>query len=64
VKLEVFDLMGRRVRTPVNQSQQAGSYAITLDGRNERGEAVSSGVYLYQLRAGEFVQARRMALVR
>jgi uncharacterized delta-60 repeat protein len=64
VKLVIFDVQGRAVRTLVNQSQQAGRYAITWDGRNERGEQVGSGVYLYQLRAGEFVQARRMALVR
>jgi hypothetical protein len=64
VKLVIFDLVGRRVRTLVDQRQQAGRYAITWDGRNEQGQVVSSGVYLYQLRAGNFVQVRRMALVR
>jgi hypothetical protein len=72
VKLEIFDMMGRHVRTLVNQRQPAGRYAITWDGRNEQGEALASGVYLYQLRAGDpsagsgrgFVQTRRMALVR
>ncbi|MDZ7290755.1 MAG: T9SS type A sorting domain-containing protein, partial [candidate division KSB1 bacterium] len=64
VKLVIFDLMGRRVRTLVDQRQQSGRYAITWDGRNEQGEVVTSGVYIYQLRAGNFVQTRRMALVR
>ncbi|MDZ7362986.1 MAG: SBBP repeat-containing protein [candidate division KSB1 bacterium] len=64
VKLEIFDLLGRRVRTLVDQRQPAGRYAITWDGRNEKGEVVTSGVYLYQLHAGNFVQTRRMALVR
>ncbi|MDZ7292991.1 MAG: T9SS type A sorting domain-containing protein [candidate division KSB1 bacterium] len=64
VKLVIFDLMGRHVRTLVNQRQPAGRYTITWDGRNEQGEALASGVYLYQLRAGNFVQTRRMALVR
>jgi len=64
VKLEIYDLMGRRVRTLVNQRQQAGQYAITWDGRNEQGQAVASGTFIYQLRAGTFMQVRRMALVR
>jgi len=64
VKLEIFDLMGRRVRTLVNQRQQAGGYVITWDGRNEQGQQVASGTFIYQLRAGTFTQRRRMALVR
>ncbi len=44
--------------------QPTGCYTITCDGRNEQGEAAASGTFLYQLRAGDFVQARRMALVR
>jgi hypothetical protein len=64
VKLEIFDITGRQVRSLVQQIQQAGRYTITWDGRNEQGEALASGVYLYQLRAGSFVQTRRMALVR
>jgi len=63
VKLMIYDIMGRQVRTLVNQSQQAGRYEITWDGRNELGEAIASGLYIYQLRAGNFVQARSMALV-
>lgn len=64
VKLLIFDMLGRRVRTLVDQRQPAGRYAITWDGRNEQGEAIASGVYIYQLRVGSFVQTRRMALVR
>jgi len=64
VKLEIFDMLGRRVRTLVDQRQQAGRYAMTWDGRNEQGESVASGTFIYQLRAGSFVQARKMALVR
>ncbi|MDZ7363850.1 MAG: T9SS type A sorting domain-containing protein [candidate division KSB1 bacterium] len=64
VKLDIYDLQGRQVRTLVNQRQPAGRYTITWNGRNEQGEALASGVYLYQLRAGNFVQTRRMALVR
>jgi len=64
VKLMIFDMLGRHVRTLVNQTQQAGRYAITWDGRNEQGQQVASGTFIYQLRAGTFTQRRRMALVR
>ncbi|MGH7602042.1 MAG: FlgD immunoglobulin-like domain containing protein, partial [bacterium] len=69
VKLVIYDMLGRRVRTLVDQPQQAGRYAITWDGRNEQGQNVASGTFIYQLSAGDrsgqaFVQTRRMALVR
>jgi hypothetical protein len=64
VQLAIYDLMGRRVRTLVQQKQQAGRYEIAWDGRNEQGEAITSGWYIYQIRAGAFTQTRRMALVR
>jgi len=72
IKLMIFDMLGRHVRTLVEQRQQAGRYAVTWDGRNEQGQNVASGVFLYQLRVanpikggtGNFVQTRRMALIR
>ncbi len=64
VKLMIFDMLGRRVRTLVDQRQPAGRYAVTWDGRNEQGENVASGTFIYQLRAGSFVQNRKMAFVR
>jgi len=64
VQLAIWDLTGRRVRTLVQQQQPAGQYEVIWDGRNEQGEAIASGLYNYQLRAGTFTQARRMALVR
>ncbi|MGH7450808.1 MAG: FlgD immunoglobulin-like domain containing protein, partial [bacterium] len=80
VKLVIYDMLGRRVRTLVDQRQQAGRYAITWDGRNEQGQNVASGTFIYQLRVADpvkggtgdsstgsgqvFVQTRRMALVR
>jgi flagellar hook assembly protein FlgD len=57
-------MLGRHVRTLVNQTQQAGRYAINWDGRNEQGRPVASGTFFYQLRAGNFVKTLRMALIR
>ena len=79
VQLAIFDVTGRRVCTLVQQRQQAGRHVVAWDGRNERGEALASGLYIYQLRAvpstssastssaatgKAFVQARYLTLVR
>ena len=64
VTLEIFDLLGREIATLVNGEQPAGRYTVRWDGKDERGESVSSGMYLYQLRAGMNVTTKRMVLVR
>jgi len=64
VELQIFDRLGRRVRTLVNQLQPAGRYAITWDGRNELGQAIASGVYFYRLRAGEFARTKKLTVVK
>jgi hypothetical protein len=63
VEVAIFNLLGEQIRTLTNQRQAAGQYRILWDGRNENGKSVPSGVYLYRLRAGEFVQTRKMILM-
>jgi flagellar hook assembly protein FlgD len=65
VTLKIYNLLGEEVVTLVRDEQKAAGYhAAVWDGRNARGQIVASGVYLCQLHAGNFVQTRRMALVR
>lgn len=65
VRLEVFDASGRRVRTLVNERQPGpGHYEIVWDGIDAAGLRVSSGVYLYQLRAGDVMETKRMVLLK
>ena len=59
VRLEVFDLLGRRVATLVDGVQAAGRYEVVFDG-----SGLSDGVYLYRMAAGTFVETRRMVLAR
>lgn len=63
VEAAIFNLLGERIRTLVNQRQTAGQHRLQWDGRNEFGMPMPSGVYLYRLRAGEFVQTRKMVLM-
>jgi len=62
--LQVYDLAGRRVRTLVDGEMAAGTFTAEWNGRDAQGAAVSSGIYLYRLVAGDFVQTKRMVLVK
>ena len=59
VKLSVFDITGKLVKTLVNQTQNPGSYSVSFDASN-----LASGIYIYKLKSGSFEQSRRMILLR
>jgi hypothetical protein len=63
VRLEVFNLLGRKVRTLVEEGHAAGAYSVTWDGTTDAGTAVATGVYVYRLQAGSFSQTRTMVLL-
>ncbi len=64
VVLTIYDVMGKIVKTLVDIEQPAGDYTIHWDGKDIDGRPVASGAYLYKLTAGEFMQTKRMMLVR
>ncbi|MGH7494707.1 MAG: VPS10 domain-containing protein [bacterium] len=65
VNLAIYNSAGRLVRTLVEELQQAaGAYQVQWNGRNNAGETLASGVYLYRLEAGEFVRTRKMVFVK
>ncbi len=64
VKLEIFNMLGQRISVPVNERQNAGSKHIHWIGRDSNGNEIASGVYFYRLRAGEYVQTRKMLLLK
>ena len=64
VTLKIYNLLGQEVRTLVNARQAPGAQSVVWDGRDHAGRPVSSGIYIYQLRAGREVQSRKMLLVR
>ncbi|HXG00823.1 MAG TPA: T9SS type A sorting domain-containing protein [Bacteroidota bacterium] len=59
VRLEVFNLLGQRVETLVNGFKEAGTYTLQFDASD-----LPTGIYFYRLQAGQFVQTRKMILVR
>ena len=69
VAITIYDTKGTRVRRLALGNQAAGYYAARgkaayWDGRNEDGEAVASGIYIYQFRAGDYAATRRMVIVK
>jgi len=64
VSLRVYDVGGAEVRTLVDANKAAGSYALQWNGRDNKGNAVSSGVYFYRISAGSFSDVRKMTLLK
>ncbi|HEY6866470.1 MAG TPA: FlgD immunoglobulin-like domain containing protein, partial [Candidatus Eisenbacteria bacterium] len=64
VRLEVYDLGGRRVRTLVDGVGEAGTRHVVWDGKGESGARVPAGVYLMRLEAGGVHQVRRVQVIR
>jgi beta-glucanase (GH16 family) len=61
VSLKVYDMLGHEIAALVNEEQQIGKYSIKFDAANN---ALPSGIYFYQLRAGDFIQTKKMILMR
>jgi len=64
VNLVVYDMLGQKVRTLIDNEQEAGYYSVRWDGTNDFGSKVSSGIYIYRLQAGNFVQTMKMNLMK
>jgi hypothetical protein len=64
VMIEIFNTLGQKVRTLLNESKGAGSHSIEWTGTDDAGDPVSTGVYLYRLTAGDVAQTKKMLLVK
>jgi flagellar hook assembly protein FlgD len=62
--LKIYNVRGQLVRILVDEPEQAGTYEVTWDGRDQNGDEVASGVYLYRLQAGDFNQSKKMVLMK
>jgi len=64
VELSIYNLLGQRVVTLVDQPMSQGTYRTTWDGRDDSGGRVASGVYFYRLEAEHFVEVKKMVLLK
>jgi len=64
VTLSIYDMLGREITQLVNISQQAGFKSVQWDATDNMGRPVTAGVYIYKIEAGEFVETRKMVLLK
>lgn len=64
VVLTIYDLLGNEIKTLVNKQESSGIKTVVWDATNQANEAMSTGVYLYQIQAGKFIQTKKVLLVK
>jgi hypothetical protein len=64
VKIKVYDILGREVKTLVNVERSPGIYSVQWNGDNNYGSKVASGIYIYRVVAGTFIQVKKMILLK
>ena len=64
VSIRVFDILGREVKTLIDQQMTAGSHSVEWNADNNLGGKVSTGMYIYRITAGSFVATRKMSFIK
>jgi hypothetical protein len=64
VNLAIYNLLGQRISTVVDEYQTAGHKVVRWNGTDEEGNNVASGVYFYRIQAGDFVKSKKMVLMK
>ena len=62
--LAIYNILGQKVRILVDEEKSPGNYKVIWDGKNQKGNEVFSGIYFYQLKAGDYKETRKMSLLR
>jgi hypothetical protein len=64
VSIKIYDALGKEVRSLIDEAQNAGTHNLLWDAVNNYGQRVSSGVYFYRIVAGDFVQTKKMLMIK
>ena len=64
VSIAIYDVMGRNIRTLMNVNQAAGYHSVRWDAKNDIGEGVAAGMYIYTIQAGDFRATKKMVLLK
>jgi len=64
VTILIYNSLGQKVRTLVNKNFTAGQHIVNWNGLSDEGSTVASGVYFYRIKAGDFIESRKMVLIR
>ncbi|UCE05098.1 MAG: T9SS type A sorting domain-containing protein, partial [bacterium] len=64
VNLTIYDLLGRKIRTLISETRAPGNYIVIWDGRDENGYKMPSGVYMYTLKSDDFIETKKMLMMK
>ena len=64
VNITIYDMLGKKVKTLINQTQDAGYRSVIWNATNNYGKPISAGIYLYQIQAGEYISTKKMVLLK
>jgi hypothetical protein len=64
ITLVIYNILGQKVRTLLDEERMPGNYQVFWDGKDQKGNEISSGIYFYQLKAGEYKETRKMSLLK
>ena len=64
VTLKVFDVLGKEIATLVNEKQSPGEYEVPFSINQFSGYQLPSGIYFYTLRAGDYVETKKMLMIK
>jgi len=64
VTITIYDMLGRQVKTLIDQTQDAGYRSVIWDATKDYGKPVSAGIYLYKIQAGKYMQTKKMVLLK
>ncbi len=64
VEFSIFNITGEKIRTLISGTAESGLHLLDWNGRNEKGIHVVSGLYFYKLKSGDFIQSRKMLLLK
>ena len=64
VRINIYDMMGRKVKTLINDNISVGRRSISWDGTNDLNQSVSAGTYFYSINAGRFSDTKKIILLK
>jgi len=64
VNIAIFNILGQKIRTLIDNTESAGYHSVNWDGRDYSGTPVATGIYFYQISAGEYTQTRKMVMLK
>ncbi len=62
--LIIYNILGKKIKTLVDDKRMPGSYRVQWDGKDDIGKEVTSGIYFYQVKAGELRDSKKLLLIK